>query len=70
MNGNDEHLEYISHKGFFHLDCDLTGFTSEEIEIIEKWGNWFTGLTSGELKPFFLRHYKFRYQAIFPFEGV
>lgn len=51
MTGKGEHLEYISHRGLFHLGCDPTVFTKEEIDIIEKWGHWFTGLTSGELKP-------------------
>lgn len=52
MNSKGEHLEYLSHKGLFSIDCDLIIFSKEEIESLEKWGHWFTALVSGELKPF------------------
>lgn len=52
MTCKSVHLEYISHRGVFHLDCDPIVFTKGEIVIIEKWGHWFRGLTSGELHPF------------------
>jgi uncharacterized protein len=52
MNSKGEHLEYIDHKGLFHIDCNLIIFSKEEIEKIEKWGHWFMALVSGELKPF------------------
>jgi len=52
MISKGEHLEYISQKGLFTIDCDLKIFTKKEIEILEKWGHWFIALTSGELKPF------------------
>lgn len=52
MKSKGEHLEYISEKGLFTLDCSPKIFSSEEIHVIEKWGHWFSALLSGELKPF------------------
>lgn len=52
MSCKGDHLEYIAHRGLFHIDCDTKIFSQEELEIIEKWGHWFIALVSGELKPF------------------
>ena len=34
------------------MDCNHGSFSTEEIEMLEKWGRWFNALTSGTLKPF------------------
>jgi uncharacterized protein len=52
MDSKGEHLEYISQHGLYSIDCNREIFTYEEMRIIQKWGHWFTGLVSGELKPF------------------
>lgn len=52
MSTRGEHLEYISERGLFSLDCSPKIFSHEEIQVIEKWGHWFHALLSGELKPF------------------
>ncbi|MBW1612893.1 MAG: DUF413 domain-containing protein [Deltaproteobacteria bacterium] len=51
MNTRKEHIEYIEVRGQFTIDCSTKIFSMEEIEILKKWGHWFTGLVSGELKP-------------------
>ena len=38
--------------GPFSIDCSLQIFSMEEIEVLKKWGYWFTALVSGELEPF------------------
>ncbi len=52
MSSKERHLEYIRQKGSFSIDCSLAIFSSEEIEILEKWGHWFKALVDGELEPF------------------
>lgn len=51
MSTKLEHLNYVKEKGKFTVDCSHAIFTNEEIEILEKWGNWFMALTEGELEP-------------------
>ena len=51
MTTKKEHLQLIRDKGKFTIDCNHAIFSLEEIEILEKYGHWFTALTSGELKP-------------------
>lgn len=52
MSTRKEHLEYISEtKGKFVVDCSHEIFTNEELEILVKYGHWFTALTAGELEP-------------------
>ncbi len=46
------HLAYLNQKGTFDLEGDTAIFNNEEIEMLEKWGHWYKGLTDGELIPF------------------
>lgn len=59
MNTKGEHLEYLSHKGRFTIDCNHEIFSAEEILVLEKWGHWFTALASGDLKPFTVAQERF-----------
>lgn len=52
MDTKGEHLEYLSYKGRFTIDCSHEIFSPEEILVLEKWGHWFKALASGDLKPF------------------
>lgn len=52
MSNKGEHFEYIAHKGLFNVDCSHEIFSPEELQILEKWGHWFSALISGDLKPF------------------
>ena len=52
MDSKGEHLEFVSHRGQFTVDCSHEIFSPEELCILEKWGHWFRGLTDGDLKPF------------------
>ncbi len=47
-----EHLNYIKTHGAFTIDCGTAIFSIDEIEILEKYGNWFAALTNGTLIPF------------------
>lgn len=38
--------------GLFNVDCSHEIFSKEELQILEKWGFWFSALVSGDLKPF------------------
>lgn len=51
-NTKEVHLKLISQKGKFKMDCSEAIFSNEEREIIEKYGNWFKALISGELEPY------------------
>ena len=51
MTDKKQHIEYIERMGSFKIDCSREIFSMEEIEILNKWGHWFSALTSGELKP-------------------
>lgn len=51
MSPKSIHLEYIKSKGAFTIDCSFQIFSKEEIEVLQKFGHWFHGLVSGELKP-------------------
>lgn len=46
-----EYLRYIKEKGKFTVDCNHIIFSTEDIEILEKYGHWFKALTDGELDP-------------------
>lgn len=48
----DTHLEYLSSKGKFKIDCKITILGEEEIKILEKYGHWFEALISGDLVPY------------------
>ena len=52
MDSKGEHLEYKDKMGLFHFDHNPHIFSKEQMEILEKWGYWFMGLVSGDLKPF------------------
>jgi uncharacterized protein len=52
MRTKAEHLAYLNQKGTFDLEGDTVIFNYEEIEMLEKWGHWYKGLTDGELIPF------------------
>lgn len=52
MNTKAEHLAYIKQKGSFDLEGDTAIFNHEEIQMLQQWGHWYNGLTSGELIPF------------------
>lgn len=52
MRDKGEHLEYVANKGLFNVDCSHEIFSTEELQILEKWGYWFMGLTSGDLQPY------------------
>jgi uncharacterized protein len=51
MSTKQEHLQYIKEKGKFIVDCSHAIFSTESIEILEKYGHWFMALTTGELEP-------------------
>ena len=52
LNTKEAHLQYIRDKGEFLVDCSHYIFSSEEIEILQKFGYWFRALTDGTLSPF------------------
>ncbi|MHC1777560.1 MAG: DUF413 domain-containing protein [Lentimicrobium sp.] len=51
MTTKHEHLQYLHEKGKFTVDCNHIIFSTEDIEILEKYGHWFMALTKGELDP-------------------
>ena len=52
MSTRQDHLKFIKEKGKFAVDCNHGSFSTEEIEMLEKYGHWFNALTSGTLEPF------------------
>ena len=52
MHTKKDHFIYLKDKGYFNIQCSLNTFTTEEIEILKKYGCWFNGLTNGDLTPF------------------
>jgi uncharacterized protein len=52
MKTKAEHLEYLKQKGPFDLEGDTAIFNNEEIQLLQQWGHWYNGLSSGELIPF------------------
>jgi uncharacterized protein len=52
MKDKAEHIKYLKSKGDFNINCCNSIFSNYEIEILKKYGNWFLGLTNGDLKPF------------------
>ena len=52
MSNKQEHQAFIEKKGKFIVDCSHAVFSTEEIELLEKYGHWFKALETGELKPF------------------
>ena len=45
------HNKLLREEGIFTIDCNTIIFSSEEIEILEKYGHWFRALTDGVLYP-------------------
>src|SRR5271157_3471030 len=52
MGVKDNHINYLKNKRKFTPDCNHAIFTLSEISLLEKYGNWFMGLTNGDLLPF------------------
>ena len=46
------HLEFIKSSDPFEIKCSFTIFISEEINILLKYGNWFSALEKKQLVPF------------------
>lgn len=46
-----EHLEYIKSKGEFNIRCSNAIFSNLEINLLKKYGHWFSALINGDLKP-------------------
>ncbi len=59
MNNKSEHLAFIKKAGRFVIDCQTDAFNNEEIEILEKWGNWFQALCDEKLTPFTMMQEQF-----------
>jgi uncharacterized protein YifE (UPF0438 family) len=51
MDPKQKHLLFIQNRPPFILKCKTVIFSSEEIEIIQKYGYWFQALTDGEIEP-------------------
>ena len=51
MTNKKTHLDFIESKGLFNIDCNRAIFSADEIEMLEKWGHWFSALTAGDLEP-------------------
>jgi uncharacterized protein YifE (UPF0438 family) len=52
MDNKQKHITYWKKQGRFIIDCNTDAFSSEEIEILKKWGNWFKALCDEKLTPF------------------
>ncbi|MGJ3234201.1 DUF413 domain-containing protein [Marivirga sp.] len=48
----EQHLNYLSSKSPFKIDCKVTIFSEEELSILRNFGHWFKALAEGELEPF------------------
>ena len=59
MVEKQKHLKFIRGKGRFIIDCNTDAFSTYEIEILEKWGNWFKALCDGTLVPFTMKQERF-----------
>jgi len=51
MDTKESHLAYLRKMGNFKIDCCTDNLKSEEISIIEKYGNWFLALINEKLMP-------------------
>lgn len=45
------HVKLLREKGHFKVDCNTIIFSTEELEILEKYGHWFKALADGLLYP-------------------
>lgn len=59
MIKKEKHLAYIKNNGRFVIDCNSDSFNNDEIEIIEKCGNWFQALCIEKLRPFTMMQEQF-----------
>ena len=46
------HKQYVREKGTFIIKCNAVIFTTEQLEILLKYGHWFQALCDGTLKAF------------------
>lgn len=46
-----KHIALVKRADKFQIKCSRSIFKKEEIDILEKYGHWFEGLTSGYLTP-------------------
>lgn len=46
------HKQYIREKGTFIIKCNAVIFTTEQLEIILRYGHWFEALCDGTLQAF------------------
>lgn len=51
MNTKRTHLDYIQQAGEFKLNCKTDIFSTEELNILRKYGYWFEALVSQKLLP-------------------
>jgi hypothetical protein len=49
---HNEHVAYLKEAGPYTMACSCEIFNNEQIEIIKKYGHWFTALVDGTLEPF------------------
>jgi uncharacterized protein YifE (UPF0438 family) len=59
MDNKQKHIAYLKKQSRFIIDCNTDAFSSEEIEILEKHGNWFKALCNETLTPFTMRQEEF-----------
>ena len=52
MDNLKSHIDYWHNKGYFEIEFSDNFFNQEEKSIINYYGHWFKGLTSGDLLPF------------------
>jgi uncharacterized protein len=52
MDQKQIHLDYIRGKGSFNVDCNHSIFSTDELEILKKYGHWMLALANGDLEPF------------------
>jgi len=53
------HKNYLKQKGRFMIDCNTVIFSIEEIDILERYGNWFKAICNGDLEIFTERQRRF-----------
>ncbi len=44
------HINYLKQKGRFTIDCNSSIFSTEEIEIVQRYGHWFKAICDGDLE--------------------
>lgn len=59
MSTKEEHLQLIRARGNFIVDCSHEIFSTEELEILQRYGYWFEALETGKLEPFTERQSRF-----------